>query len=253
MELRIPVGQDALWTEHLAGDGVPIVFLHPGTGDSRVWDPVVDGLSGRRIVRYDVRGYGRSPLPTAEFSLVDDLVSVLEQLDLQRAVLVGCSMGGGTAISFALTHPDRVHALVLLCPSVRGFPVLEEPDLDAQYDELIANRDVDGLVEFGLPVWAPTVTDDAVVDQLRAAAPAWFEQGMYLKPELPVYDRLNEIHAPTTVMVGDKDRPIAIASAGAAAARIPGSQFTWLPGADHYPSLRNPQLIIDAISNYVAG
>jgi 3-oxoadipate enol-lactonase len=108
-------------------------------------------------------------------------------------------------------------------------------------------------VEFGLPVWAATVTDDAVVAQLRAAAPAWFEQGMYLKPELPVYDRLNEIHAPTTVMVGDQDRPIATASAGAAAARIPGCQFTWIPGADHYPSLRNPQLVIDAISNYMAG
>lgn len=253
MELRIPVGQDELWTEHLAGDGVPIVFLHPGTGDSRVWDLVVDGLSGRRIVRYDVRGYGRSPLPTEEFSLLDDLVTVLEQLDLQRAVLVGCSMGGGTAISFALTHPDRVHGLVLLCPSVRGFPVLEDLDLDAQYDELIANRDVDGLVEFGLTVWAPTVTDDAVVAQLHAAAPAWFEQGMYLKPELPVYDRLNEIHAPTTVMVGDQDRPIAMASAGAAAGRIPGGQFTWIPGADHYPSLRNPQLVIDAINHYVAG
>jgi len=96
------------------------------------------------------------------------------------------------------------------------------------------------------------VVDDAVVDQLRAAAPAWFEQGMYLKAEPPVYDRLNEIHASTTVMVGDRDRPIATASAGAAAARIPGARFIWMPGADHYPSLRNPQLVIDAINNYVA-
>ncbi|MER7246414.1 alpha/beta hydrolase [Kribbella sp. NPDC000426] len=253
MELGIPVGPDDLWTEHLAGDGVPVVFLHPGTGDSRVWDLVVAGLSGRRIIRYDVRGYGRSPLPTEEFSLLDDLVTVLEQLDLQRVILVGCSMGGGTALSFALTHPDRVHALVLLCPSVHGFPALDEPELNAQYDELIANRDVDGLVEFGLPVWAPTVTDDAVVAQLRAAAPAWFEQGMYLKAEPPVYDRLSEIHAPTTVMVGDKDRAISTASAGAAAARIPGAHFTWIPGADHYPSLRNPQLVIDAINNYLGG
>jgi pimeloyl-ACP methyl ester carboxylesterase len=159
-------------------------------------------------------------------------------------------MGGGTALSFALTHPDRVHGLVLLCPSVPGFPVLEETDLDAQYDELIADRDVDGLVRFGLPVWAATAADDAVVDQLRAAAPAWFEQGMYLKADPPVYDRLNEIQAPTTVMIGDRDRPLATASAGAAAARIPGSQFTWIPGADHYPSLRNPQLVIDAINNF---
>ncbi|WP_427887027.1 alpha/beta fold hydrolase [Kribbella sp. GL6] len=60
MELTIPVGQDTVWTEHLAGDGVPIVLLHPGIGDSRAWDPVVQGLDGHRMLRYDVRGYGRS-------------------------------------------------------------------------------------------------------------------------------------------------------------------------------------------------
>src|SRR4051812_31381268 len=98
MERRIPGGADEVGAEHLAGDGLPVVLLHPGIGDSRVWDPVVSKLTGRRLVRYDVRGYGRSAPPTGELSLVEDLTTVLDQLALEHVVLVGCSMGGGTAI-----------------------------------------------------------------------------------------------------------------------------------------------------------
>jgi 3-oxoadipate enol-lactonase len=250
MELTIPVGQDTVWTEHLAGDGMPIVLLHPGIGDSRVWDLVLPGLDGRRVLRYDVRGYGRSPLPTTEFSLLKDLETVLAQLELERVLLVGCSMGGGTALSFALAHPERVHGLVLLCPGVPGFPWPEEPEVDARYDVLAAERDVEGLVQFGLREWAAAGSDDAAVAQLRAAVPAWFEQDEYLQPDPPVYDSLQEVQAPTVVMVGDKDRPILAAVAGGTAARIRGCEFVWMPGVDHFPSLREPQLVTDTILRF---
>lgn len=250
MELTIPVGQDTVWAEHLAGGGVPIVLLHPGIGDSRAWDPQLPGLDGRRVLRYDVRGYGRSPLPTTQFSLLQDLETVLDQLDLDRVLLVGCSMGGGTALSFALAHPERTHGLVLLCPGVPGFPWPEEPELDARYDVLAAERDVDGLVQFGLREWAAAGSDEAVVAQLRAAVPAWFEQDEYLQPDQPIYDRLQDIQAPAVVMVGDRDRPILAAVAGGTAARIPGCEFIWMPGVDHFPSLREPQLVTDTILRF---
>jgi 3-oxoadipate enol-lactonase len=251
MELTIPVGQDAVWAEHLAGDGVPVVLLHPGIGDSRAWDLVMPGLSGHRVVRYDVRGYGRSPQPTGEFSLLSDLETVLDQLNLERVLLVGCSMGGGTALSFTLAHPERVHGLVLLCAGVSGFPMPEDPELDAEYDVLAAKRDVESLVQFGLRHWAAAGSDKAVEEQLRAAVPAWFDQADYLKPDEPVYDRLHEIQVPSVVMVGDKDRPILAAVAGATAARIPGCEFVWLPGSDHFPSLREPQLVTDTILRFL--
>ncbi|GAA1574952.1 MULTISPECIES: alpha/beta fold hydrolase [Kribbella] len=247
MELTIPVGQDTVWTEHLAGDGVPIVLLHPGIGDSHVWDLVLPGLDGRRVLRYDVRGYGRSPAPTEQFSLLHDLETVLDQLELERVLLVGCSMGGGTALSYALAHPERVHGLVLLCPGVPGFPWPEEPELDARYDVLAEERDVDGLVKLGLREWAAAGSDDAVVAQLRAAIPAWFDQDEYLQQEPPVYDRLQDIKVPSVVMVGDKDRPILAAVAGGTSARIPGCEFVWMPGVDHFPSLREPQLVTETI------
>jgi 3-oxoadipate enol-lactonase len=248
MELRVPVGDGEVWAEHVAGPGVPVVLLHPGVGHSRVWDRVVPGLVGRhRVVRYDVRGYGRSAPPTSEFSLVDDLVSVLDQLKLEQVVLVGCSMGGDTAISLALKDPGRVRALALLCPGVSGFPWPEEPELEAEYDALAKARDAPGLVRFGLRLWAAAGADEAAVAQLEAAVPAWFEQASYLRKDPPVYDRLGEIQVPSVVMVGDKDRPILAAVAGAVAARIPGCEFVWMPGADHLPSLRNPELVVDTI------
>ncbi|MEV5960932.1 alpha/beta hydrolase [Kribbella sp. NPDC051952] len=252
MELRISVGADEVWAEHLAGDGVPVVLLHPGIGDSRSWDPVVSRLSGRRMVRYDVRGYGRSTPPTEQFSLVEDLTAVLDQLGLEQVVLAGCSMGGATALGLAVQQPERVRGLVLLCHSLPGFPMPEEPELDAEYDALEKARDVEGLVRFGLRIGAAAGDDDAAVAQLRAAAPAWLDQDTYQKPATPVYDRLHEITVPTVVMVGDKDRPILAAVAGATAARIPDAEFIWMPGVDHLPSLREPELVADTIQR-IAG
>jgi pimeloyl-ACP methyl ester carboxylesterase len=204
-------------------------------------------LEGHRVVRYDVRGYGRSELPTSEFSLVEDLVSVLDQLELEQVVLVGCSMGGDTALSLALNDPARVRALVLLCPGVSGFPWPDEPEHDAEYDALAEARDIPGLVQFGLRLWAGAGSDEAAVAQLAAAVPAWLDQGDYLRKDPPVYDRLHEIQAPSVVMVGDKDRPILAAVAGATAARIPHAEFVWLPGADHFPSLRAPDQVAETI------
>ncbi|GAA1569701.1 hypothetical protein GCM10009804_27650 [Kribbella hippodromi] len=136
MEMTIPVGPDEVWADHQAGGGVPVVLLD---SDSSSWESVLPGLTGRRVLRYDVRGCGRSPRPTADFTLLGDLEVVLDQLDLQRVVLVGYSMGGSTALAYALEHPDRVRGIVLLSPT----PAEAEQDEDtylqpdpAAYDRL---------------------------------------------------------------------------------------------------------------------
>jgi pimeloyl-ACP methyl ester carboxylesterase len=208
---------------------------------------VLPALARRRVVRYDVRGVGRSAAPTERFSRKQDLVSVLDQLELEHVVLIGCSMGGGTALGLTLDQPDRVQGLVLLCPGVPGFPMPAEPDLDAEYDVLLAKRDTDGLVRLILRLWGAREDDEAAIAQLRSAIPSWFEQDELVQPDPPVYERLGEIGVPTVVMVGDKDRPIMAAVAGATAARIPNAEFVWMPGVDHLPSLRAPGQVAEAI------
>jgi pimeloyl-ACP methyl ester carboxylesterase len=106
-----------------AGEGPAVVFLHPGLWDGRVWDEQFAVFSRTyRVLRFDFRGYGRSsrPDPGLPYSHVSDLSAVMDAAGIERASLVGNSMGGRVAIDFALTHPERVDALVLAATNVGG-------------------------------------------------------------------------------------------------------------------------------------
>src|SRR4029077_14466828 len=119
----IAVDGGEVWADDSGGDGPPLVLLHPGVGASRIWEPVLPALTASyRVIRYDARGYGRSPAPRTTFSLLADLVAVIDWYPLDRVARVGCSQGGPSALGVALQQPPRVSALVLLCPGVPGFP-----------------------------------------------------------------------------------------------------------------------------------
>jgi pimeloyl-ACP methyl ester carboxylesterase len=247
----IPVDGGTVWADDSGGDRPPLVLLHPGVGDSRIWDPVLPRLGGRyRVIRYDARGYGRSPQPTGGYSRLDDLVAVLDHVGLARAPLVGCSMGGGAAISLALADPGRVSALVLLCPGVSGYDWPEEPELDAEYEALSAAEDLDGLVALGLREWAAAGAEPGVVAQLRSAVPGWLGEDRYARLDPPAFDRLGELDVPSVLLLGDRDRPALIACDEQIAARIPGCRLVRVPGVDHLPPLRVPDLVADLILEY---
>ncbi|MGC0312420.1 alpha/beta fold hydrolase [Kitasatospora acidiphila] len=231
------------------GDGPPVVLLHPGVGDAGIWEPMLPGLTARyRVIRYDVRGYGNSPAPTVPYSMSADLVSVLDHFGLERVPLVGCSMGGATALAMALQHPERVSALALLCPGVSGYEWPPTPELDAEYDALVAAGDLDGLTAWGLRVWGAAGSDPAAAAQLRSAAKAWPGEDEFLREDPPSYDRLGEVAVPSALLVGDLDWPPQIELNLEMARRLPGCRLTVLPGVDHLPPLRAPQLLVDAVS-----
>ncbi len=233
------------------GDGPPLVLLHPGVGDSRIWEPVLPALRERhRVIRYDARGYGRSPAPTTSYTQSEDLRSVLDHFGLARAVLVGTSMGGKTAITFTLGDPDRVAALGLLVPGVSGYPDLESQELIAQIAKLAQAGDMDGLVALGLRAWgaAGTAPDIAAAEQLRAAIPGWFSSYGHETEEAPAFDRLGELKLPCALLLGEKDMPEVVRCNEAMAARIPGCRLVRQPECDHFPTLRAP----DAVVRWVA-
>ena len=239
-------GGDRVWAED-SGSGPPLVLLHPGIGDSRIWDPILPALLQRyRVIRYDARGYGRSPAPTVPYVLLDDLVTVLDHYGLERTALVGCSQGGDCALGLAITRPSRVSALVLLCPGISGYPVPQDPAVDAAFDEAeAAGRDA--IADVALGLWAGAGRTPEVVEQLRSAAGAWLSQGELEQPNPAVFDRLGELAVPTSLLVGDLDRDWLLDSNRAAAHRIPGCVFVEVPGVDHLPPLRIPQRVLDLI------
>ena len=97
-----------VWANDSGSGGPPLILLHPGVGDSRIWEPVLPGLTrSHRVICYDARGFGRSPAPTVKFSLLSDLIAVLNHFSVDRAAIVGCSQGGGSALGLALEQPEK--------------------------------------------------------------------------------------------------------------------------------------------------
>jgi 3-oxoadipate enol-lactonase len=243
----VPVGADQVWTDS-GGDGPPLVLLHPGIGDSRVWDPVLPLLTGdHRVIRYDARGYGRSPASTQPYNDHDDLVAVLDHHGVDRVTLVGCSMGGATSLGFAITDPARVTGLVLACPGIPGYPMPSSPAADAEFEAAAEAGDIDRLIAISARAWAAAGVDDTVTDLLRSAVSAWFSEEHNYRQHEPVFDRLGAVAVPTVLLIGDADLPSLIVADEAAAARIPGCELVRLPGVDHFLPLRAPAAVATAV------
>jgi 3-oxoadipate enol-lactonase len=249
----VPAGADKVWAEDSGGSGPVLVLLHAGVSDARMWDPLWPDLTSRfRVIRYDVRGYGRSPAPTEEYRLVDDLQAVLAHFGIASAHFAGCSMGGATAVDFALREPGRARSLVLLATGISGFPWPEQPEIGARYAALVKAGDEDGLVQLCLDLWGASGPDPVVTELARSAVGAW-DYDKFELPAQPAFERLGELRTPAVLLVGDKDNPELIACVEQAAARIPGSDLIRMPGVDHYPTIRDPALVLATILRHCQG
>jgi len=184
MELSVRVDGGHLWADDTGGDGPVLVLLHPGWGDSSIWLPVLDRLpSHYRVIRYDIRGFGKSPAPAAPFSQLGDLAVVLDHRRANRVLLVGHSAGGGTAIGLALAGPARVRGLLLLAPGVPDYPWPPDDPYGKQFDKLFAAGDRDAIAALSLRTWAAAGADQAAQAQVRGAADAYFRLGDYERPD----------------------------------------------------------------------
>lgn len=253
----VQVDGGTVWADDSGGDRPPLVLLHPGVGDSRIWDPVMPALTARyRVIRYDARGFGQSPAPAVPYSLLRDLTAVLDHYGIARAAFVGCSQGGGSSLGLALEQPERVSALVLLCPGIPGFPFpddeADDDERQAAYGRALVAGDVPALAEVMAQVWAAAGSSSAVTGQLRSAARANIVSGDLGQDDPPVFGRLGEIAVPAALMVGDADYPPVVESNRQAAARIPGCEFVFVPGLDHLPPLREPELVLDLVTRTLA-
>jgi len=253
MDLMVAVDGGTVWVQDTGGDGVPAVLLHPGWGDAGIWDAVVEQIGAAvRVVRYDCRGYRNSPAPTANFTALGDLVSVLDGLGVGRAVLVGHSGGGATASALAVLHPRRVCSLILLAPGFDGYPWPTDDPYWTEISALEKAGDFDGTIALGLRTWSRSGADPVARSQIRSAVRAFVAEAGFRQPDPPTFGRLAELAIPTRLFVGDLEYPMVADCAVAAARQIPGCQLTTLKGADHLIPLRAPGQIAAAITHAVA-
>jgi pimeloyl-ACP methyl ester carboxylesterase len=240
------------------GEGPDAVFLHPGLWDGRVWDGQLGPFSRTyRVLRWDFRGFGRSsrPEPGRPYSHVSDLAAVMDAAGLERAALIGNSMGGRVAIDFALTHPARVSGLVLASPALSGFegtPKEEAAweaafaDADAQIEEAARAGDLERVEDLRLRwLWAPLGTDDPAGARIRRIAfdnlhELTMDESGEIAIDPPAAVRLGEIEAPTLVLPADHDPPWHERMCIEIAEGIRGARLVRIPETDHVIPLRRP-------------
>jgi 3-oxoadipate enol-lactonase len=240
----------------VAGAGPDIVLLHEGICDSRMWDTQWETFTrSHRVLRFDFRGYGRSPLEPGTFASARDVIELLERHGFARAALVGVSLGGRVALEIALAAPERVAALVLVGSGLPGHDWSEE--LKASWDEeesALRTGDLDGAVEVTLRTWVdgPRRTPEDVDADVRARVAEMQRRAFELQlpfedeaeEELLVEDvgqRLGEIQAPTLVLVGEEDVADIHAIADRLAREIPGARRSTIANTAHVPSMERPE------------
>ncbi len=249
MELTVPVTGGEIWAEDTGGDGTPLVFVHPGWGDADIWSPLVSLLPRQyRVIRYDDRGYGRSPASSAPYTKAGDLRAVLDRAGATDAVIVAHSGGGGTALSLALSDPGRVRSLVLIAPGLPDYPWPADDPYAAEFTRLYQAGDRDGLVRLGLATWAPAGDDDAARSQIASAVSAFLADTGLETPPPPAYGRLGEVRAPAMMVRGDREYPMVAGCSDSIAAGIPGCRRVVIPGADHMVPLRVPGRLAELIT-----
>jgi 3-oxoadipate enol-lactonase len=255
----VDVEHGTLWYEG-AGDGPAVVLIHPGLWDARAWDAQFHIFAQRyRVVRYDLRGYGRSsrPEPGVAYSHVRDLAAVLDAAKIDRTAIVGCSIGGAIALDFALTHPDRVTALVVAAAPLGGLQ--DTTDEEAWFEERLAGMDdavrsgdLEGARRVQMSIWAPLGIDDPKGRRI-------FELSMENIHELtmdesgaealdpPAAARLSQIDVPTLVLPADHDPPFFLRASATIAAGIPDARILRLANVDHAIPMRAPDAFNEAV------
>jgi 3-oxoadipate enol-lactonase len=252
----------------IAGAGFPLVLLHAGICDRRMWDEQMPVLAEHfRVIRYDQRGFGQTAMPLGPFSHLADLVGLLSALGIERAHLLGCSRGGSLALDLTLAHPERVGGLGLVCSSPSGYKPPQPVPESAQIPDLIAAFDAGALeraAELEVQVWVdgPRRTPDQVNPVVRARVYEMDLQAMRIeaasqgqeyeqKTEPPAALRLAEVRVPTLVIIGDQDAPISLSSGEALAAGIPGARRVVLQGAAHLPNMEQPSVFNKIVLDFL--
>ncbi len=238
------------------GEGLPVVFLHAGVCDKRMWEAqmAVVAEDGWQAIAYDRRGYGETESADVPFSHLDDLDAVLRQLDIHAAVLVGCSLGGGLAIDFALRYPGRVLGLVLIGTSVTGSPwtaTEAEQQIEAAEEDAFERGDWDMLNRVQAHEWldGPRAQSGRVGGAVRELfldmnRVALNKPGLSQEERPPeAWSRVGNVGAPTMLLVGDEDFTALIERHEYLSEEMPNAFAAVLEGTAHIPSIERPDLV----------
>jgi pimeloyl-ACP methyl ester carboxylesterase len=262
----VNLGDGRLYYE-MDGEGETLVLNHAGFVDSRMWDDQWTELTRHfRVIRYDMRGYGKSDLATAPVARRRDLYRLLQQLGVKRAHFIGCSVGGATILDLALAHPDLVASLILVSTAPNGLQLQGPPPRYVM--EMMAAMQQGNLArasDLQLRIWVdgPFREPEQVNARVRERAAemnriavqnnTWMVADMQPADPLnpPAAERLSEIHVPTLVIAGALDDSEILRAADFMASGIKGAQKVIVPESAHVPNMEKPAEFNRAVLSFV--
>lgn len=251
----------------VAGIGTPLVMVHAGVADSRQWDNEFAYFSHRnQVIRYDMRGYGKSEPVDGEFSHMSDLVSLLDALGVHGPIIImGCSMGGGLAMDFALTYPARVKALIMVDSGPSGLELdVPTPSKFADADKAYESGDLDLLAEIETQIWFDgmgrtpeqvNLTMRNLLYEMNRLALSHEVKGLGKRlpnTETPAFDRLESLNIPVLIIVGSHDTPYILAAADYIKEKVKLANNIIIEDAAHLPNMDQPQEFQRAIEKFLS-
>ena len=258
----LDVGGGKIWYEECGADtgGANVVLLHDGLVHSVTWDAMWEPLCAKyHLVRYDRRGYGRSESAATVFNPVEDLNKVMQQVNMRRGIIVGCSSGGGLALDFAVAYPEMVTGLFLIGPVVHGMASSDYFDArNAKNSAPMDRGDVKGAAKN----WSEdrfiiggndTASRKKIYDAL-VANPQNLKVGgdFEIRPSPPTSHRLSEIRVPTLALAGEYDIADVFAYCGAIEAAVPLGSFQVVKDAGHLIQVQRPAELVKDFNQFVA-
>lgn len=274
---RIPINTVLVRDQRIAyldvGTGPPVILIHGFGGSMWQWEQQQHDLSQHfRTLTLDLPGSGLSDKPDIDYlpdQMLDFCVGFMDALHIEKATLVGNSMGAGLAIGMALTHPTRVDKLVL----ISGLPSHVKDKLTSRsFKQALESHAPSWLVSFGNWLFGRLVTGPVLKEIIydhRLLTPAVLERSnqnrqrpgivkplMAVRNSLPPWEshfapRLSSITHPTLIIWGEHDRVFPLAVGEELHHRIQGSTFVRIPNAGHMPQWERPELVNRSLIAYI--
>lgn len=239
-------------------DGPPVVLAGSLGSTHEMWDPQVEALSNAyRVLAYDTRGHGRSPVPAGPYSiddLADDLLGVLDRFGIGRAHVVGLSLGGMTALRTAARNPDRVASLTVLCTSALLGPARGWSDRAA----LVRRAGTRAVAEATVGRWLTAGYAEAnpgvvasMVQMVAATPPEGYAACCEAIGAMDLRGDLGRVTAPTLAIAGSEDPATPPEHLRAITDAVTGARFLELSPGAHLTSWERADAVTEALRTHI--
>ncbi|MCB9150175.1 MAG: alpha/beta hydrolase [Caldilineaceae bacterium] len=243
-----------------AGSGDPLVLIHGATLDIRMWDDqFVSFARHYQVIRYDMRGYGQSALPTtANYTPADDLMALLHHLGLTRAHILGLSLGGAVAIDFALTYPEATDTLIVVDTGLRAFQWEAFGAILSQVQSVAITSGIEAAKRHWLngPLFAPAMENPQLAVRLKQIVTDysgwhWVNNQPPPPSDSSPIEQLDGIHLPTLIIVGERDFPDFQTIAEILYRRIPNATKVVMSDVGHMSNMEDPERFNEIVLGFL--